>query len=209
MRLLINCMINDNLIMGLCGETKIANKRDSWVTAIQVYEYYISHHLAKGFESIFGGVTCLPGCFCMYRLKARKGDGDWVPIITKPEIVQEYSQNTVETLHQKNLLLLGEDRFLTTLMLRNFPHRKMVFTPQAVSWTAFGFYFFFFFTPLLTNQWTLLSTIRFVKPSSLMNLRCCFPSGVVGLTPPFIISLNWSWFEIFAVLSVSLCSLLL
>ncbi|KAI9311412.1 chitin synthase-domain-containing protein [Dichotomocladium elegans] len=136
LRLLVNCMVNDNLIMGLCGETKIANKRDSWVTAIQVYEYFISHHLAKGFESIFGGVTCLPGCFCMYRLKARKGDGDWVPIITKPEIVQEYSSNTIDTLHQKNLLLLGEDRFLTTLMLRNFPHRKMTFTPQAICKTV-------------------------------------------------------------------------
>ncbi|CAG8501006.1 7695_t:CDS:2 [Paraglomus occultum] len=132
LRLLINCMCNDPLIMGLCGETKIANKRDSWVTAIQVFEYYISHHLGKGFESVFGGVTCLPGCFCMYRLKARKGDDDWVPIITKPEIVQEYSQNIVETLHQKNLLLLGEDRFLTTLMLRNFPYRKMMFCPQAI-----------------------------------------------------------------------------
>ncbi|KAI9029042.1 chitin synthase-domain-containing protein [Phycomyces nitens] len=136
LRLLINCMVNDNLIMGLCGETKIANKRDSWVTAIQVYEYFISHHLAKGFEAVFGGVTCLPGCFCMYRLKARKGDGDWIPIITKPEIVQEYSSNTIDTLHQKNLLLLGEDRFLTTLMLRNFPFRKMVFTPQAICKTV-------------------------------------------------------------------------
>jgi len=59
--------------MGLCGETRIANKRDSWVTMIQgtsisqpngltvVFEYYISHHLGKGFESVFGGVTCLPG----------------------------------------------------------------------------------------------------------------------------------------------------
>ncbi|CAG8439091.1 9988_t:CDS:2 [Ambispora gerdemannii] len=136
LRLLINCMCNDPLIMGLCGETKIANKKDSFTTAIQVFEYYISHHLGKGFESVFGGVTCLPGCFCMYRLKARKGDDDWVPIITKPEIVQEYSQNTVDTLHQKNLLLLGEDRFLTTLMLRNFPHRKMMFCPQAVCKTV-------------------------------------------------------------------------
>ncbi|KAF9345520.1 hypothetical protein BGX26_003040 [Mortierella sp. AD094] len=135
LRLLMNCMNNDPLIMGLCGETKIANKRQSWVTGIQVFEYYISHHLGKGFESVFGGVTCLPGCFCMYRLKARKGD-DWVPIITKPEIVQEYSQNIVETLHQKNLLLLGEDRFLTTLMLRNFPNRKMMFMPQAICKTV-------------------------------------------------------------------------
>ncbi|RUP43623.1 chitin synthase-domain-containing protein [Jimgerdemannia flammicorona] len=136
LRLLVNCMINDPLIMGLCGETKIANKRDSWVTMIQVYEYYISHHLGKGFESIFGGVTCLPGCFCTYRLKARKGNDDWVPILTKPDIVHEYSQNTVDTLHQKNLLLLGEDRFLTTLMLRNFPHRKMMFTPHAICKTV-------------------------------------------------------------------------
>ncbi|RIA80400.1 Glycosyltransferase Family 2 protein [Glomus cerebriforme] len=136
LKLLINCMCNDPLIMGLCGETRIANKRDSWVTAIQVFEYYISHHLGKGFESVFGGVTCLPGCFCMYRLKARKGEEDWVPIITKPEIVQEYSQNVVTTLHQKNLLLLGEDRFLTTLMLRNFPYRKMMFCPQAICKTV-------------------------------------------------------------------------
>ncbi|KAJ1662742.1 hypothetical protein EV178_005608 [Coemansia sp. RSA 1646] len=131
LRLLVNCMNNDQMIMGLCGETKIANKRDSWVTAIQVFEYFISHHLSKAFESVFGGVTCLPGCFCMYRLKARKGN-DWVPILTKPEICEEYSQNVVETLHEKNLLLLGEDRFLTTLMLRNFPARKMMFMPQAV-----------------------------------------------------------------------------
>ncbi|KAJ1679124.1 Chitin synthase, class 1, partial [Spiromyces aspiralis] len=131
LRLLVNCMNNDQLIMGICGETKIANKRDSWVTAIQVFEYYISHHLSKAFESVFGGVTCLPGCFCMYRLKARKGS-DWVPILTKPEVCQEYSQNIVETLHEKNLLLLGEDRFLSTLMLRTFPKRKMMFMPQAI-----------------------------------------------------------------------------
>lgn len=118
--------------MGVCGETRIANKRQSWVTAIQVYEYFISHYLVKSFESVFGGVTCLPGCFSMYRIKARKdADNDWVPILVKPEIVREYSQSEVHTLHQKNLLLLGEDRFLSTIMLRTFPRRKNIFLPQA------------------------------------------------------------------------------
>jgi chitin synthase len=122
----------DNMVMGVCGETRIANKRQSWVTAIQVYEYFISHHHAKAFESVFGGVTCLPGCFSMYRIKARKdADDDWVPILVKPEIVREYSQSEVHTLHQKNLLLLGEDRFLSTIMLRTFPNRKNIFLPQA------------------------------------------------------------------------------
>ena len=120
------------MIMGVCGETRIANKRQSWVTAIQVFEYFISHHLAKAFESVFGGVTCLPGCFSMFRLKARRQTGEeWVPLIIKPEIVQQYSQSEVKTLHQKNLLLLGEDRFLTTILLRTFPNRKMMFCPQA------------------------------------------------------------------------------
>lgn len=99
---------------------------------IQVFEYFISHQLAKAFEAAFGGVTCLPGCFSMFRLKARKSSGDdWVPLIIKPEIVKEYSQSVVTTLHQKNLLLLGEDRFLTTILLRTFPNRKMMFLPQA------------------------------------------------------------------------------
>ncbi|KAF8953807.1 hypothetical protein BGZ46_003135 [Entomortierella lignicola] len=127
---MVTAMQNDHTIMGLCGETKIANKTTSWVSAIQVFEYYISHHLGKAFESVFGGVTCLPGCFCMYRIKAPKNDS-WVPILANPEVIQEYNQNIVSTLHQKNLLLLGEDRYLTTLMLRTFPKRQMVFVPQA------------------------------------------------------------------------------
>lgn len=32
---MVACMVNDVNIMGLCGETKIANKTDSWVTMIQ------------------------------------------------------------------------------------------------------------------------------------------------------------------------------
>jgi chitin synthase len=134
---MISAMVKDPDIMGLCGETKIANKRDSWVSMIQVFEYFISHHLAKSFESVFGGVTCLPGCFCMYRIKAPKGGQNyWVPILANPDVVEHYSENVVDTLHKKNLLLLGEDRYLSTLMLKTFPKRKQVFVPQAVCKTT-------------------------------------------------------------------------
>ena len=53
---------NDH-ILALCGETKVDNKSQSWVTMIQVFEYYTNHHMKKAFESVFGCVTCLPGCF--------------------------------------------------------------------------------------------------------------------------------------------------
>lgn len=73
----------------------------------------------------------------MYRIKAPKGsNGHWVPILANPDIIEHYSENVVDTLHKKNLLLLGEDRYLSTLMLKTFPRRKMLFVPQAVCKTA-------------------------------------------------------------------------
>lgn len=40
---MVSTMIHDSKIMGLCGETLLSNEKDSWITMIQVYEYFISH----------------------------------------------------------------------------------------------------------------------------------------------------------------------
>jgi len=58
---LVAACANDAKIAGICGETSLQNDQKSWWTMIQVYEYFISHHMAKAFESLFGSVTCLPG----------------------------------------------------------------------------------------------------------------------------------------------------
>ncbi|KAJ2639102.1 hypothetical protein GGF40_001131 [Coemansia sp. RSA 1286] len=128
---MVRSMLHDVKIMGLCGETRLANAKSSWITMMQVYEYFISHHLTKAFESLFGSVTCLPGCFCMYRIRSVDGR----PLLISKEIINDYSENTVETLHMKNLLHLGEDRYLTTLMLKHFPYFKNKFNSEAVCLT--------------------------------------------------------------------------
>jgi chitin synthase len=47
----------------------------------------------------------------MYRIKVPKGiTGKMVPILASAEVIESYSETVVETLHEKNLLLLGEDR---------------------------------------------------------------------------------------------------
>lgn len=125
---MVACMLHDSRIIGLCGETELCNEDRSWATRIQVYEYYISHHLVKAFESLFGSVTCLPGCFCMYRIRTPHKQ---LPLIVSPQVIHGYSDNQVDTLHKKNLLHLGEDRYLTTLVMKNFPQYKMMFTPHA------------------------------------------------------------------------------
>ncbi|KNE73173.1 hypothetical protein AMAG_17369 [Allomyces macrogynus ATCC 38327] len=128
---LVAAMVNDQRKIGVCGETMVSNKWASWVTAIQVHEYYINHHLGKAFESIFGSVTCLPGCFSMYRIRDHKGGA----FLVSDEIIEDYKVNKVHTLHSKNLLHLGEDRYLTTLLLKHFPSRRLEFIPSAVCHT--------------------------------------------------------------------------
>ncbi|KAI9503711.1 chitin synthase-domain-containing protein [Coemansia spiralis] len=124
---MVRSMLHDVKIMGLCGETRLANAKSSWITMMQVYEYFISHHLTKAFESLFGSVTCLPGCFCMYRIRSVEGK----PLLISKEVINDYMENNVDTLHKKNLLHLGEDRYLTTLMLKHFPYFKNKFNAEA------------------------------------------------------------------------------
>ncbi|KAI8375638.1 chitin synthase-domain-containing protein [Choanephora cucurbitarum] len=128
MSYLVSSMAHDSRIIGLCGETTLSNEKDTWVTMIQVYEYFISHHMIKSFESLFSTVSCLPGCFTMYRIRTVDGKR---PLFVSNEIIQDYSVNVVDTLHKKNLLYLGEDRYLTTLLLKHFPSYKTKFNPDA------------------------------------------------------------------------------
>ncbi|GAA5863445.1 hypothetical protein JCM1840_007531 [Sporobolomyces johnsonii] len=125
---LVAAASDDSQIIGICGETRLENEQASWWTMIQVYEYFISHHMAKAFESLFGSVTCLPGCFTMYRIRSSdKGK----PLLVSSLIIDDYCDGNLDTLHKKNLLALGEDRYLTTLILKHFPNYKTKFIADA------------------------------------------------------------------------------
>ena len=129
---MIASFLNDSKLIGLCGETALTNAKASLTTMIQVYEYYISHNLTKAFESLFGSVTCLPGCFSMYRIRAAETGK---PLFVSREIVEAYANIRVDTLHMKNLLHLGEDRYLTTLLMKFHPKYKTKYTMHAHAWT--------------------------------------------------------------------------
>ena len=69
----------------------------------------------------------------MYRLRtADKGR----PLIISDKVISEYADCEVDTLHKKNLLSLGEDRYLTTLMTKHFPAMSYKFIPDAYANTA-------------------------------------------------------------------------
>lgn len=57
-------------------------------------------------------------------------------------------QGVLDTLHKKNLLALGEDRYLTTLILKHFPNFKTKFTADAQAMTV------------APNSWSILLSQR-------------------------------------------------
>ena len=129
---LVSAFVNDSLVIGACGETSLANGKSSITTMIQVYEYWISHNLSKAFESLFGSVTCLPGCFSMYRIYSSDSGK---PLFCSDKILDAYSEPRADFLHEKNLLTLGEDRYLTTLLLKHFVKCKTILVREAMAFT--------------------------------------------------------------------------
>lgn len=170
----------DRRIFAACGETTLSNPGESWVTAIQVYEYFINHSLNKAFESFFSNVTCLPGCFSFYRVFS--SDEFKEPLVICDEIMDQVFFQDTETLHTKNLLKLGEDRFLTTLILKYLPifveKYKIKYIQSAICETT------------VPNKWSiLLSQRRRWINSTLHNLfellfipQCGFFCGMRFLT---------------------------
>lgn len=170
---LVSVMLGDRRVIGVCGETTLANPRASWVTAIQVYEYYITHNLSKAFESLFGVVTCLPGCFSLFRLRS-SGVHLMTSFLLSPALLEEYGtqegcgdNSSATTLHRRNLLTLGEDRYLTTLLLKHFPSCKTSFSGDAIcktnapeQWNVFLSQRRRWINSTVHNLWELLSIPR-------------------------------------------------
>lgn len=127
--------MNNKSVLALCGETKVSDPNSTFITSIQVFEYYLNHNFHKAAESAFGVVSCLPGCNSLYRLKFKESHRD-IPGLVDKRVLKDYSSNDVSTLHRRNLLELGEDRYLTSLLLKYFSHKKLIYVPQAKCWTS-------------------------------------------------------------------------
>ncbi|KAH7101823.1 glycosyltransferase family 2 protein [Auriculariales sp. MPI-PUGE-AT-0066] len=87
---------DDAQVIAVCGETRLYNEE---------IHVRLHHLLAR-----------------LLRIRtADKGR----PLIISNRVIDDYSECIVDTLQKKNLLSLGEDRYLTTIMMKHFPTFKM------------------------------------------------------------------------------------
>ncbi len=102
---------------GVSGHTDVFNRNTNMLTKMQSLRYYVAFQVYKAAESIFGSVTCCPGCCSAYR----KAYLD--PILD-------------QWLNQKFLgvtCTFGDDRSLTNFIIRKY---DTVYCPEAKAFTV-------------------------------------------------------------------------
>ena len=125
---LLNYLKQNKICIAVCGQTVVKNKNDNFITHIQTFEYFISHLLLKTFENVLYNIFVMSGCFTLLRLQINN------KALVNQNIINEYTKEA-KTLHTKNLADLGEDRFLTTLLLKEYPDNRISYISEAISLT--------------------------------------------------------------------------
>jgi chitin synthase len=126
--LLLNYLHINKKCIAVCGQTIVKNHSETFITIVQSFEYFISHLLLKTFEHIMYQVLVLSGCFTLFKLR-----DNGKPVINI-NIINKYTE-TASSLYKKNLLDLGEDRYLTTLIMQEHPDKKLAYISDAECYT--------------------------------------------------------------------------
>lgn len=110
---MINYLETNENYIGVCGETTVNTicKSSIW-TIVQNVEYYLTHKFIKLIENTLGNVFVLSGCFCVLKIDSMKDE-----LIIDNTIIDKYTKKTDNDLHKMNLLNIGEDRYLSSLLL--------------------------------------------------------------------------------------------
>ena len=106
----------DPEVGGISGHCDVENANVNMLTRMQDVRYYFSYKVMKAAESIFGTVSCLPGCFSAYRRSCVL------------EVLSDWINATVFGAHGN----YADDRSLTNRILKNY---KILYDDEALATT--------------------------------------------------------------------------
>ena len=106
----------DPTVGGISGHCDVENANANLLTRMQDVRYYFSYKIMKASESIFGTVSCLPGCFSAYRR------------ICVLAVLEDWMNATVMGVHGN----YADDRSLTNRILK---HYNIIYDDTALATT--------------------------------------------------------------------------
>jgi hyaluronan synthase len=107
----------DPEVGGISGHCDVDNASTNTLTKMQDVRYFFSYKIMKAAESVFGTVSCLPGCFSAYRRECVL------------HVMNEWINSTVWGEHGN----FADDRSLTNKILRDY---KIVYDDEALATTV-------------------------------------------------------------------------
>jgi len=112
----IVCGFEDPSLGAVAGFTGVGNADKNALTGLQEIRYYVSFQLLKTSESLFGCVTCCPGCLSAYRREYLL------------EVLDPWLKQTFMGAHAT----FGDDRSLTNFILRK---HRVIYNERARAYT--------------------------------------------------------------------------
>lgn len=107
----------DRRVGAVSGHTDVYNADENVLTQMQALRYYIAFKVYKAAESVFGIVTCCPGCCSAYR----------------KEYLDEFIEDWLHQTFFGTECTFGDDRSLTNYMLRKY---MTAYSPEAKAHTV-------------------------------------------------------------------------
>jgi len=127
---LLHLMSTKSNIGCACG--RIHPIGDGVMVWYQKFEYAIAHWFQKAAEHVFGCVLCAPGCFSLFRASA----------LMAPNVMHKYTKTASEARHFVQYDQ-GEDRWLSTLLLKQGYRIEYAAASDAETYAPEGFDEFF------------------------------------------------------------------
>lgn len=153
---------NENLL-AVSGNVIPRDDCNNLTALLQHFHIYLTYNATVAAEACLGGVVSMAGGFVMYRIWFGIGIEERVrrtistsrtslrqpsilsPISLSPvssirpccvhqTVVKNFGTPQPDTLHMKNLLLMGEEQYLSTALLRSHPGLRIGFEPDAIAW---------------------------------------------------------------------------
>lgn len=106
----------DSRVAAVAGHTEVYNVDVNGITKMQQARYYVAFRVMKAAESLFGTVTCCPGCFSAYRRSC----------------VMEVLDSWLNQHFLGVQATFGDDRSLTNHLLRKY---RVIYAANAVATT--------------------------------------------------------------------------
>ena len=131
-------LVDNNSISCSCGYLGIKSEINSInpVIGSQKLEYKVNFELAKWYESLYFSVTCSPGAYMAITMNALES------ILDKEETHYRMSRDKIRQIVKPrcfsvwNYLEIGEDRYMTSLMIINPEKHGIVYVPSAKGLTS-------------------------------------------------------------------------